>query len=280
MNNIITYFKKYLHLIVFFILAITCFVFIYNSMYYQRFVISTVAQRITGPINNYWSKVMQHFSLVKENEWLIQQNILLLREKENIFMIADDSTYTVEQHDFQTNKRRLYDYRYAHVIFNTTHKKHNYMIIDKGEKDGIYSDMAVLSAQGVVGIVNDVSNHFSSVITLLHPSSRVSAKIMPINQIGTVVWLENDPTIGELIDIPQHLSVNIGDSVFTSGYSNLFPGDILIGTVVEKFDNSKNTFLTIKIKFATYFNNINTVYVVSNIYKPELDSLKSKFKNE
>jgi len=249
-------------------------------MYYQRFVISTAAQRITGPINNYWSKVIQHFSLFKENEWLVQQNILLLREMNNNFIIVDDSTYTVEQHDFQINKRRLYDYGYADVIYNTTHKKHNYMIIGKGKQDGIYSDMAVISAQGVVGIVNDVSDHFASVITLLHPDSRVSAKIMPINQIGTVVWLANDPTIGELIDIPQHLSVNIGDSVFTSGYSNLFPGDILIGTVVEKFDNSKNTFLTIKIKFATYFNNINTVYVVSNIYKPELDSLKSKFKNE
>jgi len=279
MSNIIAYLKKYFHLIVFSILVITCFVFIYNSMYYQRFVISTAAQAITAPVNNYWSKVLQHFSLVKENEWLIRQNILLLREKENNFMIVNDSTYTVVQQELPKN-RRLYDYNYARVIYNTIHKKHNYMIIDKGAKDGFYPDMAVLSAQGVVGIVNDVSERFSSVITLLHPSSRVSAKIMPINQIGTVVWMENDPTIGELVDIPQHLSVNIGDSVFTSGYSNIFPGDILIGTVVEKYDNSKNTFLTIKIKFATQFNNINTVYVVSNIYKPELDSLKSKFKNE
>jgi rod shape-determining protein MreC len=74
--------------------------------------------------------------------------------------------------------------------------------------------------------------------------------------------------------------VNIGDSIFTSGFSNVFPANILIGTVVKKMDNAKNTFLTIKVKFATNFNHLNTVYLVSNIYKSEIDSLKKNFKNE
>ena len=86
--------------------------------------------------------------------------------------------------------------------------------------------------------------------------------------------------MGYLVDIPQHLTVNIGDSVFTSGYSNVFPANILIGTVAKKMDNAKNTFLTIKVKFATNFNNINSVYLVKNLYKAEIDSLKKNFKNE
>jgi cell shape-determining protein MreC len=60
----------------------------------------------------------------------------------------------------------------------------------------------------------------------------------------------------------------------------VYPKDIIIGTVIEKYDNPNNTFLTIKIRLATDFRNIFNVYLISNLYKPELDSLKSNFKNE
>ena len=174
----------------------------------------------------------------------------------------------------------MYDITTAHVVFNTINKANNYIIIDKGKKEGVIADMAVLSPTGVVGVVSDVSENFSTVISLLNPDSRVSAKIFPVNQIGTVVWVDPDPAIAQVTDIPQHLMVAIGDSVVTSGYSDVFPKDILIGTVIEKFDNPNNTFLTIKIKLATDFRNLYHVYLVSNLYKPELDALKNQFKNE
>jgi len=140
--------------------------------------------------------------------------------------------------------------------------------------------MAVLSPAGVAGFVSDVSENFSTVISLLNPHAQVSARIMPINQVGTVVWVDADPSVAQVIAIPQHLIVSMGDSVFTSGYSDVFPKDILIGTVIEKYDNPNNTFLTIKIRLATDFRNLYNVYLISNLYKPELDALKSNFKNE
>lgn len=284
MNTLREFFNKFFHVIVFVVLFVTSIVLIYNSMNYQRFVLATTTQAITGPINNSWSKVLRHFQFSTENENLMQQNLQLLREKENLFIYKEDSLYSFSVRDTNNYgkwvEKRMYDFFTAHVIYNTTNKKHNYIIIDKGFKDGVTTDMAVLSAQGVVGVVNDVSENFSSIIPLLNPNSRISAKIMPINQIGTVVWEDNDPELGYLVDIPQHLTVNIGDSIFTSGYSNVFPANILIGTVVNKYDNAKNTFLTIKVRFSTNFNNINSVYLVKNLYKSEIDSLKKNFKNE
>ena len=284
MNTLREFFKRFFHVIVFVTLAITSIVLIYNSMNYQRFIISSSLQSVTGPIQKKWNKVLRHFEYAQENEYLINQNLQFLRSNENVFVYGNDSIYTKLSQD--TNMygkmvvKRMYDYMSAHVIYNTTRNTHNYIIIDKGTKDGIVRDMAVLSTQGVVGVVKDVSDNFSSIIPLLNPNSRISAKIMPINQIGTVVWEDNDPELGYLVDIPQHLTVNIGDSVFTSGYSNVFPANILIGTVAKKMDNAKNTFLTIKVKFATNFNNINSVYLVKNLYKAEIDSLKKNFKNE
>jgi rod shape-determining protein MreC len=284
MNTLREFLKKYFHVVVLLILMVTSIVMIYNSMNYQRFVLSTSMQSITGPIQKKWNKVIRHFQLAEENEYLVNQNLQFLRKNENVFIFNNDTIYTKTTQD--TNiygkmvVKRMYDYMSANVIYLTTKNTHNMIIIDKGSKNGITNDMAVLSPQGVVGVVKDVSDHFSSIIPLLNPNSRISAKIMPINQIGTVVWEDNDPEMGFLIDIPQHLTVNIGDSIFTSGFSNVFPANILIGTVVKKMDNAKNTFLTIKVKFATNFNHLNTVYLVSNMYKSEIDSLKKNFKNE
>jgi rod shape-determining protein MreC len=279
MNNLKELIKHYFHLFIFILLQILAIVLIYQNSNYQHFVISTATQSITGPVQNFANLFYKQFHYASENEYLIQQNIQFLREKDNMFIISEDSVYSVFSGEGK-NKRRIYEYTSAHVIFNTIHKTNNYIIIDKGKKEGVMPDMAVLSPNGVVGVVSDVSNNFSTVISLLNPNSRVSAKIIPINQIGTVVWLDNDPSVAQVTDIPQHLMVAIGDSVVTSGYSDVYPKDILIGTVIEKFDNPNNTFLTIKIRLATDFRNLNNVYLISNLYKSELDSLKSKFKNE
>jgi len=254
-------------------------VIVYHHNNYQHFVLSSTMQKITGPVQNFTNQFYKHFHYSKENAELIKQNIALLKEKESMFISSGDSSHTVFSGEGK-KKRRMYDVSSAQVVFNTINKTYNYIIIDKGKKDGVMPDMAVLSPNGVAGVVSDVSNNFSTVISLLNPNFRVSAKIVPINQIGAVVWLDYDPTIAQVIDIPQHLMVSIGDSVVTSGYSDVFPKDLLIGTVIEKYDNPNNTFLTIKIRLATDFRNLHNVYLISNLYKPELDSLKSKFKNE
>ena len=236
-------------------------------------------QGVVGPIQKFANFFYKIIYSPRENAYLMQQNLVLLKEKESMFIVLEDTIHSVFSGE-KKDKHRMYDITTAHVIFNTINKVNNYIIIDKGKKEGIVPDMAVLSPNGVAGVVSDVSENFSTVISLLNPNSRVSAKILPINQIGTVVWIDPDPSIAQVIHIPQHLMVAVGDSVVTSGYSDVFPNDILIGTVIEKYDNPNNTFLTIKIKLATDFRNLNHVYLISNLYKPELDSLKLKFKNE
>lgn len=280
MNSLKDIIKHYFHLLIFVTLIIFAFILIYNHNNYQHFVISKASQKVTGPIQKLANRFYKQLNYPKENKYLTEQNAGLLSERENMFVFLDDSLASVYENEGRKNQRRLYDITTAHVVFNTIHKTHNYIIIDKGRENGVMPDMAVVSPNGVAGIVSEVSDHFSTVISLLNPNSRISAKIMPVNQIGMVVWVDSDPTIAQIIDIPQHLQVAIGDSVVTSGYSDVFPKDILIGTVIEKFDNPNNTFLTIKIGLATDFRNLNNVYLISNLYRSELDALKLNFQNE
>ncbi len=282
MNNLIEFIKKNFHYFLFAVLLVLSFLMMGKSMSYSGYKLARICQSITGPIQKNWSNMVHTFGLGRENEELVQQNIALMREHDNMFIENEDTILTqMSKTDSLHPKRmRLYDYTYAHVIYRTTDQAFNYLIVDKGEKDGIQKDMAVTSPAGVVGVVSDVSENFSAVIPILHPDSRISAVVSPINQVGTVIWEGSDPRIAYLENIPQHLEINIGDSVLTSGYSNIFPKGLLVGTVKEVTLGKNASFLTIKVKLATDFNKIYSVYLIENQYKEELDSLKTSFKKE
>lgn len=283
MKNLIEFFRRNFHYFVLGILQVVAIILIYNNMSYPHFRLHSAVQFVTGPFFEMRQSVVKHFNFAEENERLVQQNSLLLSKCENNFIEKEDtvfSKYDTSSAGVRKQKLRMYDYFYAHVIHNTTHKKNNYLVLDKGWEDGVRPDMAVVSADGVVGVVNNVSKHFASVISLLHPDSRISAKVLPINQVGTILWQDCDPEHAFLIDIPQHLSVNVGDTVVTSGYSNVFPKDLMIGTVSKIDNKSKASFLTIEVALAVNFNNLNTIYLIENLYKTELDTLKASFKDE
>lgn len=285
MGKLYEFIRRYFHVLLFIALAITGIVLIYQSTTYQRFAIGEATRTITGPVNAISQKIVSHFNLSSENEGLVEQNLSLLREQKANFLVSSDSISTAESEvtdtvTHRTTTKRLYDYSTANVVYNTIHRKHNYLMIDKGTEDGITRDMAVLSSRGIVGVVTDVSAHFATVTSLLHPNSNISAKVMPANQLGTIAWKFGDPTTAYLNDIPEHMSINVGDSVFTSGFSDIFPNNLLIGVISEKSKSPNNSFLTLKVKLATDFNHVNTVFLVRNLYKEEMDELKAEMEDE
>jgi rod shape-determining protein MreC len=278
MNNLIEFLKQKFHIILFIVLQITAFILIYHNSSYPHFKMSKLANTLGYPVHKTWSRMLKHFDLEQDNQALTEQNLRLLREQSNSFLFADDSIYSLFRDS--TQKVRMYDYQMANVIYNSTHKNNNYLIIDKGKKDGITIDRAVFSAAGVVGIICDVSQNFSTVMSVLHLNSRISAKLMPANQIGTIIWNGKNAEILDLIDIPKHIELSVGDTVCTSGFSNIFPEGIMIGTVLSIESVPNNSFWDIKLKPSTHFNHIHKVYVVENVFKPEIDQLKEHFLNE
>lgn len=282
MNNLIEFFKKAFHIIVLAVLLILSIVMLGKSLAFSEHSISRLVQGIVGPIQKSSSSMIHRFNLGPENEALVQQNIALMRELDNVYIEKVDTQMTAMSDVDSVNRKRvrLYDYTFAHVIFRTTDRAFNYMIIDKGKNDGIVRDMAVLSPEGVAGVITDVSKNFATVRPILHPESRISAVVLPAKQNGTVVWADNDPRVAYLEDIPQHSEINIGDSVFTNGFSNIFPANLFIGTVKEVQIGNNASFLTIKINLATHYSDIYTVYLIENLFKSEIDTLKANFKDE
>lgn len=247
-------------------------------MAYSQYKLDMACQSIIGPVQQKWAETLHRFSLGKENEELARQNIALLREHGNMFMEKSDTVLTMKSKTDSLHpvSVRLYDYTFAHVIYNSTDQVANCIILDKGSKDGIEKEMAVTSPKGVVGVVQEVSDNFAYVLPVLNRNSRINAIVAPLNQVGTIVWEGTDPETALLENIPQHLEINIGDSVLTSGYSRIFPKGLFIGSVKEVSSGENASFLTIKVKLGADFSRLNTVYLIRNLYKSEIDALKAK----
>ena len=108
-------------------------------------------------------------------------------------------------------------------------------VINIGLKDGIKNGSAAVDGLGLVGRISGVGQKVARVLFLTDISSAIPVKIKRSNQKGLMIG-DNSPW--PLLEFVEEKGlINIGDRVFTSGDGNVFPSDILIGTIL--IDNKK-----------------------------------------
>lgn len=262
MYNLLVLIRKYSNAILFVLVELLCIIMIVNSLPYQNRKMVSVSNNIAGRWHKTTSNWSDYMHLKSQNDILAEHNAMLMSQLENVSLISD--TLIINE---------MYTFVPAHVINNSINETNNYIVIDKGRIDGIEPDMGVICDNGVVGKVVNVSTHFASVMSLLNSYSVVSCRFVDNQYIANVVWDNLNYRYGVVKDIPSHLNINKGDTLVTSGYSNMFPPDIMVGTV-EKYEYDENEmFSSAKMKFSTNFSTLRHVYVVKNNFKTEIDSL-------
>ena len=147
------------------------------------------------------------------------------------------------------------------------------MIIDKGRKDGVQPMSGVITRQGAVGIIDAVSDHYSFAISFCNHDMTVSARLGREGATGTLVWTGTDTRSATLDGIPHHIAVSAGDTVFTSGFSAIFPPDIPLGTTGKKRLVNGSSF-SIDVTLFEDFRRLRYVTIVSNIDKGEIEELE------
>ena len=145
----------------------------------------------------------------------------------------------------------------------------NYLTINKGSKDGIKKEMGVIDQKGIVGVVHNVSTNYSTVRSILHSESMISAGLTKTDYYGSLIWEGKNPTIVRLKDVPKHANIQVGDSVVTTAYSSIFPQGIPIGTVTEVIDKDELSFKELNVKLINDLSNSVYVYTIENKLKEE-----------
>jgi rod shape-determining protein MreC len=129
--------------------------------------------------------------------------------------------------------------------------------------------MGVVTSNGIVGIVNHVSQNFSTAMSVLHKDGRISIKVKRFNYTGTMQWNGGSPSEAEVIGIPVHLPIAVGDSMITSGFSAIFPENIPVGVISELNVPTGSSFYHVRIKLSANLETLQYAYVVNNLYQKE-----------
>lgn len=249
-------------------LEVISLVLVANTSIFQQTRFMGAYMAMYKTIEEIGSGIYYYFNLNEVNSDLMKENSRLIKELEKYK--AKESAYAAIGDS--TTKEAGYEYLDAMVISNSTNKKHNYIIIDKGSADGVQKDMGVVSPSGVVGVVQTVSTHYSMVISFLNINQSVSAKINTSGAFGPLIWDGQRLKYAILTEVPQHIRFLPGDTVSTSGFSTIYPPDIPIGTI-RKSKIIKGTQHEIQVHLFQDFSTLRFVRVVINRNKEEINTL-------
>jgi rod shape-determining protein MreC len=173
MRNFFLLIRKYNFFIVFLLLEVVSGILLVRNSTYQRAAVISTSNELVGKIYTAYSNVTDYLVLGETNRILSAENARLRRADSVSFY--DPSFHVLRVND--TIGLQQYEYISARVVNNSVSRVNNYITLDKGSLQGIQPEMAVMGSNGVVGIVKDVSEHFSTVISLLHSSTKISSKI-------------------------------------------------------------------------------------------------------
>jgi rod shape-determining protein MreC len=219
------------------------------------------ANRLVAGIESVTTTISDYFALKQDNQRLAEENALL----KNQLMAQANQLETMAENDSQYIYSQL-DWVYvpAKIVRLTTHNQHNYLIINKGMRDSIEVDMGVLSHDGVVGIVSAVGEKYSVVVPIIHVGMNLSCRLKSNNYIGRTQWNGRQYDEVNLEDISRHVEVVVGDTVVTSGLTNVFPEGILVGVVSETDMTESDNYHRTILKLATDYKMVKYVQVIRN----------------
>ena len=269
MQNLFNFIRKYSYVFIFILLQTLSIVLIYKTTYYQGSIILSWGNTIAGGWYDKTKSVKQYFNLVETNKHLAEENARLRQQIASSYIQYNKKIFEIND----TVYKQQYQYTEAQVIRNTWHTSNNYIMINKGYLHGIHPDMAVVSSQGIVGVVVNTTPNFSTIMSILHSNSRNSIRIKRTGVSGSLTWDTKDYRYGTLTDIPTTHKLYTNDTVITSGFSKSFPDGIPVGYIQSFYEEHGSGFYTVRIKFATDFNKLDFVYIINNIYKEEQQKL-------
>ena len=227
MQQIIDFFirnKNFLLFSILFLISITLTIRS-HSFHTNKFV--SAANVVSGNIYSAKNDLTSYFNLKRKNELLVDEN---LRLRNLLHIRKDQSPIPVLDSGAPSLK---YNFTAARVINNSYARTKNQLTLNKGSKDGIAKEMGVISQNGIVGIVSNVSENYATVQSILNTNSQISANIKKSGHFGILVWDAKDPDVVQLVDVPRIAPVAVGDTVTTDGRSTIFPKGIPIGTIKE-----------------------------------------------
>lgn len=272
MRNLLLFLQRHYVFVSFLLLLSFSFFILINFNRYQRAAFIHSANLVTGNVYQVTSDISGYFNLKKENERLQQENSELKSIMRDMYYV--DTISAIHVNDSFYHQR--YAYIPAKVINNSIDKKYNYLTLDKGSLHGVQRNQGVICSDGVVGVVVKVSERFSTVMSVLNRKTSIPPKVDSVVYYGSVKWDGGSYQTVQLTEINQFAPVQVGQKVFTSGYSGHYPENIPIGVIDRINLKEGSNFYDIDVKLSTDFSRLTSVYIVQNLFKEQILELEEE----
>lgn len=201
----------------------------------QRFIVN--AKNYTSENNEYFSNIER---LKKENEELTQE-LKEINEKLLGYESLQAENELLKKHIKLANLYPDYSIVVADIITAATSNWEYTYTINRGSKEGIEPNMAVIAESGLVGYIESVTSNTAKVVSILDAGNAVSARV---TRTRDTVISKGSLSLAEkrqmrITNIPIGVSLIEGDKIETSGLGGIYPKGILIGKV-RSFEQKSN----------------------------------------
>ena len=257
---------------IFIILEVAALTMLSHNAQLQRTWISSGIQGVMGSVWGFTQNVSDYFSLRKRNDELAQENFelrLKLAKAEEVL------TADLKAEIPAGNAVGEYIYIPATIVKISNNTQHNYMIVGKGSNQGVVEGAGVITGKGAVGVIDAVSENYSYARSFKNHEMSISARLGKEGAVGPLSWNGRTGNGAILKEIPHHVEFAPGDTVYTSGYSSIFPPDIPLGvTGASKIVNGAT--YEIEVKLFEDFGAVRYVTVVENKGQVEMKRLEEE----
>lgn len=265
-------FKNSILLLFLLLLGISLTLTIQSHSFHRSRAVSS-ANAISGYVYDQVNDVEEYLNLKKQNEALAGENARL---KKLLFNTQDTANMPpVVLPDVMGN----FGVIQSKVIRNSYSVHENYFTINTGSNKGVKADMGVVSSLGVVGIVENTSGKYATVISILNLKFRLDAKIKKNNHFGTLTWNGKNTGYAQLIDVPRLATVRKGDTIVTGSESRIFPENIPIGTIEKVYVDKRTNYYTLDVRLFNDMTSLGHVYVIENKDRDEIIKLEEETTN-
>jgi rod shape-determining protein MreC len=271
MRDLFNFLFAFRDIVLFVGLMTLSFILLINNNTYHGAWYFTTSNEISGDILTFRSDLADYVDLKRENEKLRTENANARTRHRSSYSPVANQFVRIQDSIF----RQEYRYLDARVVNSTFSKQQNFLTLAGGSKAGIAPDMGVIGHDGVIGVVQQVSENYALVMSVLNTKLEISVEVERNGYFGILVWDSNDPTTASVRDIAKHADVRVGDRFITRGSGGIFPRGQTVGEVVEATSEPGANYLDIKIRLAQDLTRSSHAYIVTDLYKQEKDSLEN-----
>ncbi len=252
-----------------FILAEALAIYHYaRSTSYNNARILSATNSVTGTISGGFRSVGDYFSLAEENREL-RAEVELLRNR-----LADLSIDSLGVESYSSSGEIApYIFSSARVLQKSVMRSRNFFVINKGQRDGVQANMAVLSMRGeAAGYVVSCSEKFAICMSLANLDFTMGGQIKNKEFTGSIRWNGNDHRKVMLYEIPRYASPQVGDTI-VSTVSFRFPPEVTIGYIESWEEAADQTTFDIKLRTAVDLATLRDVLLVQYVDSQEYENL-------